>query len=190
MKLLEERIVKDGQIRAGNILKVDSFLNHQIDVELYREFGREFKRLFEDEHITKIVTIEASGIGIAVMAAQEFGVPALFAKKAKSANIDDDLYVSEVKSYTYGSTYRITVSKKYLSPDDCVLIIDDFLAKGSALKGLIDIIHQAGAQVVGAGICIEKAFQPGGQEVRDMGIRVESLAKVKSMDDFGGIEFE
>ena len=183
MKLLEERIKKDGQVRPGNILKVDGFLNHQIDPVLYGEIADEIYRLFEGEKIDKIVTIEASGIGIAVMTAAKFGVPALFAKKAKSANIDNDLFVSEVKSYTYGNTYRITVSKKYLHEGENILIVDDFLAKGNALKGLIDIMGQAGANVVGAAICVEKEFQNGGNDLRAQGIRVESLAKIASMSD-------
>ena len=189
MKLLEERIRRDGVVRPGNVLKVDSFLNHQIDVTLLCEIGREFHRLFENDGVNKILTIEASGIGIACIAAQYFGVPVVFAKKAASKNIDGDTYTSRVHSFTKGKDYDIIVSKAFLNSGDRVLIIDDFLAKGAALLGLADIIKQAGAHLVGAGIAIEKAFQDGGQTVRDMGIRVESLARVKSMSEDGGVEF-
>lgn len=189
MKLLEERIKRDGVVREGNVLKVDSFLNHQIDVTLLCEIGRELRRLFENDGVNKILTIEASGIGIACIAAQYFGVPVVFAKKAASKNIDGDTYTSRVHSFTKGRDYDIIVSKDFLGPNDRVLIIDDFLAKGAALLGLADIINQAGAVLVGAGIAIEKAFQDGGQKVRDMGIRVESLARVKSMSAEGGVEF-
>lgn len=190
MELLKQRILKDGNIVPGGILKVDSFLNHQIDVELYNEIGKEFKRLFSDVPVTRILTIEASGIGIACIAAQYFGVPVVFAKKAKSKNIDGSVYTSTVESFTYGKSYDITVSTKFIKPDDKVLIIDDFLANGKASLGLIDIIKSAGAEVSGVGICIEKGFQKGGYELRKMGINLKSLAIIKSMDDDGNIEFE
>lgn len=189
MKLLEEKILKDGKIGEGNVLKVDSFVNHQIDVAFMCELGKEFKRLFATEEISKILTIEASGIGIACLTAQYFGVPVVFAKKTKTNNIYADVYTSKVESYTHGTTYDIVVSKQFLSPDDKVLIIDDFLAKGSALKGLISLIESAGASVVGAGIVIEKAYQPGGELIRSMGIRVESLARIASMNVEEGVKF-
>lgn len=179
MKLLEDRILKDGHIGADNVLKVDSFLNHQIDVNFVCELGKEFYRLFKDENITKILTIEASGIGIACLAAQYFGVPVVFAKKTKTINIYSDTYNATVHSYTHKRDYDIVVSKEFLSKEDNVLIIDDFLAKGSALTALLMLIEKAGAKTAGAGIVIEKAYQGGGNLVRDMGIRVESLAKVK-----------
>ena len=188
MNFLEERIVKDGIVKPGNVLKVDSFLNHQMDISLMEEIGREFKRRFGDKKVTKVLTIEASGIGIAAFVAKEFGVPMVFAKKSKSNNIGNDFYTTPVVSYTHGNTYDVIVSKKYLSADDRVLIIDDFLANGSALRALINITEMAGATVVGAGIAIEKAYQPGGNQIRDLGYRVESLARVKSMAD-GKIEF-
>ncbi len=188
MKLLEERIKKDGIVREGGIVKVDSFLNHQMDVSLIAEIGKEFYRLFSNENITKILTVEASGIGIAIMAAQCFGVPMVFAKKAESKNLDADVFTSTVTSYTKGKDYQIRVSKKCIGPDDRVLIIDDFLAKGKAILGLKDIIEQSGATLVGAGICIEKGFQDGGKIIREMGIRLESLAIVE-LDDDGGIRF-
>ena len=190
MELLKQRILKDGNIVPGGILKVDSFLNHQIDVELYNEIGKEFKRLFSDVPVTRILTIEASGIGIACIAAQYFGVPVVFAKKAKSKNIDGSVYTSTVESFTYGKSYDITVSTKFINPDDKVLIIDDYLANGKASLGLIEIIKSAGAEVSGVGICIEKGFQKGGYELRKMGINLKSLAIIKSMDDDGNIEFE
>lgn len=177
MKLLEDRILKDGHIGADNVLKVDSFLNHQIDVNFVCELGKEFYRLFKDENITKILTIEASGIGIACLAAQYFGVPVVFAKKTKTINIYSDTYNATVHSYTHKKDYDIVVSKEFLSKEDNVLIIDDFLAKGSALTALLMLIEKAGAKTAGAGIVIEKAYQGGGNLVRDMGIRVESLAK-------------
>ena len=184
MKLLEDKILTDGVVKPGNILKVDNFLNHQIDVAFLNEIGSEFARLFGNKKINKIMTIEASGIGIATIVAQHFdNVPVLFAKKAKSANIGDDLYTSVVKSYTYGKDYTITVSKKFLSTDDRVLILDDFMAMGSAMNGLIDIINQAGASIEGIGICIEKGFQPGGQSLRDRGYNVQSLAIIDNMDN-------
>ncbi|MBQ9133627.1 MAG: xanthine phosphoribosyltransferase [Clostridia bacterium] len=189
MKLLEDRILKDGKIGAGNVLKVDSFVNHQIDVAFMCELGKEFKRLFADTEVTKILTIEASGIGIACLTAQYFDVPVVFAKKTKTNNIYADVYTSKVESYTHGTTYDIVVSKQFLTPGDKVLIIDDFLAKGSALKGLISLIEDAGASVVGAGIVIEKAYQPGGELIRSMGIRVESLARIASMTVEDGVKF-
>ena len=189
MKLLEDRILKDGHIGADNVLKVDSFLNHQIDVSFVCELGKEFYRLFKDENITKILTIEASGIGIACLAAQYFGVPVVFAKKTKTINIYSDTYNATVHSYTHKKDYDIVVSKEFLSKEDNVLIIDDFLAKGSALTALLMLIEKAGAKTAGAGIVIEKAYQGGGNLVRDMGIRVESLAKIKSNSKKDGIVF-
>ena len=189
MKLLEDRILKDGHIGADNVLKVDSFLNHQIDVNFVCELGKEFYRLFKDENITKILTIEASGIGIACLAAQYFGVPVVFAKKTKTINIYSDTYNATVHSYTHKRDYDIVVSKEYLNKEDNVLIIDDFLAKGSALTALLMLIEKAGAKTAGAGIVIEKAYQGGGNLVRDMGIRVESLAKIKSISKKDGIVF-
>ncbi len=189
MKLLENRILKDGHIGADNVLKVDSFLNHQIDVNFVCELGKEFYRLFKDENITKILTIEASGIGIACLAAQYFGVPVVFAKKTKTINIYSDTYNATVHSYTHKRDYDIVVSKEFLSKEDNVLIIDDFLAKGSALTALLMLIEKAGAKTAGAGIVIEKAYQGGGNLVRDMGIRVESLAKIKSISKKDGIVF-
>lgn len=189
MKLLEDRILKDGHIGADNVLKVDSFLNHQIDVSFVCELGKEFYRLFKDENITKILTIEASGIGIACLAAQYFGVLVVFAKKTKTINIYSDTYNATVHSYTHKKDYDIVVSKEFLSKEDNVLIIDDFLAKGSALTALLMLIEKAGAKTAGAGIVIEKAYQGGGNLVRDMGIRVESLAKIKSISKKDGIVF-
>nr|WP_303787434.1 xanthine phosphoribosyltransferase [Ruminococcus bromii] len=189
MKLLEDRILKDGHIGADNVLKVDSFLNHQIDVSFVCELGKEFYRLFKDENITKILTIEASGIGIACLAAQYFGVPVVFAKKTKTINIYSDTYNATVHSYTHKRDYDIVVSKEFLNKEDNVLIIDDFLAKGSALTALLMLIEKAGAKTAGAGIVIEKAYQGGGNLVRDMGIRVESLAKIKSISKKDGIVF-
>lgn len=189
MKLLEDRILKDGHIGTDNVLKVDSFLNHQIDVNFVCELGKEFYRLFKDENITKILTIEASGIGIACLAAQYFGVPVVFAKKTKTINIYSDTYNATVHSYTHKRDYDIVVSKEFLNKEDNVLIIDDFLAKGSALTALLMLIEKAGAKTAGAGIVIEKAYQGGGNLVRDMGIRVESLAKIKSISKKDGIVF-
>ena len=182
MKLLEERIQKDGVVKEGNVLKVDSFLNHQMDVNLFHEMGLEWKRLFEGKNINKILTIEASGIGIACVAAECFNVPVVFAKKALSINLDGDMYTSKVESFTKKKVYDIIVSKKFLTADDHILIIDDFLANGCAVNGLIDLINAAGATVEGVGIAIEKGFQPGGQMIRDKGIQLESLAIVESMD--------
>lgn len=183
MDLLKQRIKNDAVVKKGNVLKVDSFLNHQIDVRLYGEIGREFYRLFQNENVTKILTIEASGIGIACITAQAFGcIPVVFAKKSRSANISNDVYTSRVASFTHGVDYDIMVSKEYLNSGDRVLIIDDFLANGEAVKGLASLVSQAGAVLVGAGIVIEKGFQPGGKELRESGIRLESLAIVESMD--------
>ena len=184
MQELEDRIRHDGIVKAGNVLKVDAFLNHQCDVELFDHMGAEWARLFEGVEINKILTIEASGIGMACIAAQHFGgVPVVFAKKAKSKNIDGDVYTSTVHSYTYGRDYDITLAKKFLSPADKVLILDDFLANGKAMKGLLDVCAQAGATVGGIGICIEKGFQPGGAELRAAGYKLASLAIVDSMTD-------
>ena len=190
MKLLEEKIQAEGKVKPGNILKVDGFLNHQMDIGLFGEMGAEFRRLFPEKDITKILTIEASGIGIACIAAQHFGVPVLFAKKAKSLNIDGEMYTSSVQSYTYKHNYTIMASRKYLAPEDHVLIIDDFLAMGNALLGLVDIVGQAGATLTGIGVAVEKGFQQGGDIIRGKGIHLESLAIVDSMDaDTGAIRF-
>ena len=189
MKLLEDRILKDGKVGAGNVLKVDSFLNHQVDVPFISELGREFYRLYKDEGVTKILTIEASGIGIACLTAVCFGVPVVFAKKTPTNNISGSVYTAEVYSYTHERTYNIRLSRDFLTSDDRVLIIDDFLAKGSALLALLKLVHDAGATAVGAGIVIEKAWQPGGSIVRAQGIRVESLARIASMDEENGIRF-
>lgn len=183
MKLLEERILQDGQARPGNVLKVDKFLNHQLDVELLDEIGAEFQRLFQDKPINKILTIEASGIAIACMAARHFNVPVVFAKKAKTLNIDGDVYTSSVHSFTYGKDYKITVSSKFLSEEDHLLVIDDFLANGKALHGLLDVCQQAGATVEGIGICIEKGFQGGGDQLREKGYNLQSLAIVDRMNE-------
>lgn len=188
MRLLEERILRDGKVRDGSVLKVDNFLNHQMDITLFGEMAREFHRLFQAYNVTKILTIEASGIGIACITAQVFGCPVIFAKKSKTKNIAGDVYTSKVESFTHGGTYDIIVSKEYLKPEDRVLIIDDFLAKGAALSGLSALVTDAGATLVGAGIAIEKAFQSGGETLRAQGMRIESLAKIKSMED-GKIEF-
>ena len=182
MNFLEERIIKDGIVKAGNVLKVDSFLNHQMDVSLLDEIGKEFYSRFKDSGVTKILTIEASGIAIAYAAARYFNVPFVFAKKSKSINIDGDVYVAEVESFTHKCVNRVLVSKKFLSAGERVLIIDDFLANGCALKGLISIVESAGAEVAGIGIAIEKGFQAGGEEIRGLGYRVESLAIVDAMD--------
>ena len=190
MNFMEERIVKDGIVKAGNVLKVDSFLNHQMDIDLMEEIGREFKRRFADKPITKILTIEASGIGIAAFVAREFGVPMVFAKKSKSINIEGDMYVAEVESFTHGNKNQVIVSKKFLNAGERVLIVDDFLANGCALQGLISIVESAGAIVEGCGIVIEKGFQIGGRVIRNMGYRVESLAIVDAMDaETGKITF-
>ena len=186
MKLLEERIRRDGNVKPGNVLKVDSFLNHQMDVELYNEMGKEFRRLFPSEKINKILTIEASGIGIACIAAQYFHVPVVFAKKSQSINLDGEQYSTRIESFTHKRVYDVIVSKKYLQKGDRVLIIDDFLANGCAVAGLIDLIGSAGAEIEGVGIAVEKGFQEGGRLLRGRGIRVESLAIVESMDDKTG----
>ena len=186
MKLLEERIRKDGTVKAGNVLKVDSFLNHQMDIDLFNEMGKEWARLFADRKITKILTVEASGIGIACVAAQHFHVPVVFAKKSQSVNIDGEVYSTKIESFTHKSVYDVIVSKKFLHPEDHILIIDDFLANGCALEGLIDIVNKAGASVEGVGIAVEKGFQKGGDLIRSKGNRVESLAIVESMDDKTG----
>ena len=183
MQLLEERIRKDGIVKPGNILKVDSFLNHQMDIPFINELGKEFKRRFADAPITKILTIEASGIGIACLVAQHFNVPVVFAKKAQSLNLDGEMYCTKVQSFTHKRVYDVILSKKFLSAEDHVLIIDDFLANGCALQGLMEIVKESGAVLEGAGIVIEKGFQNGGDSLRDQGIRVESLAIVDSMTD-------
>jgi len=189
MELLERRIIKDGKIGEGDVLKVDSFLNHQIDVEFISELGREFYRLFADCGITKILTIEASGIGVACLTAMHFGVPVVFAKKSKTVNISGDVYTAQVYSYTHKTANTIMVSKDFISPDDNLLIIDDFLAKGQALLGLIEVVESAGANVAGVGIVIEKAYQKGGDLVRSKGVRVESLARIESMSVADGVKF-
>ena len=186
MELLEQRIQKDGNVKAGNVLKVDSFLNHQIDISLLNEIGKEFKRLFADTKITKILTKEASGIAIAAIVAQYFEVPVVFAKKTQSINLDGSVYTTKIQSFTHQRVYDVIVSKKYLSPDDHILVIDDFLANGCAVEGLIDIIQSSGATLEGVGIIIEKGFQDGGKRLREKGIRVESLAIVDAMDDATG----
>ena len=183
MQLLKTRILKDGLVKPGNVLKVDSFLNHQMDIELINKIGKEFKRRFGEEPITKILTIEASGIGIACLAAQYFHVPVVFAKKSQSINLDGDSYVTKVESFTHKRVYDVILSKKYLTKEDHVLIIDDFLANGCALLGLIDIVGTAGATLAGAGIVIEKGFQDGGKIIRNKGVRVESLAIIREMTD-------
>lgn len=182
MNFLEERIVKDGIVKEGNVLKVDSFLNHQMDIQIFDQMGAEFKKRFADKPINKILTIEASGIGIACVAAMHFGVPVVFAKKSKSINIDGDVYVAEVESFTHKCKNQVLVSKKSLSPEDHVLIIDDFLANGCALQGLISIVNQAGGTVEGIGIAVEKGFQMGGQIIRNLGYQLESLAIVDGMN--------
>ena len=182
MNFLEERIVKDGKVKPGNVLKVDSFLNHQMDIVLMEEIGREFHRRFADKNVTKVLTIEASGIGIACFVAKEFGVPMLFAKKSHSINIDSEVYVAEVESFTHKNKNNVIVSKQFLNQDDHILIIDDFLANGCALQGLIAIAKAAGATVEGIGIVIEKGFQIGGQVIRNLGVQLESLAIIDAMD--------
>ena len=186
MNFLEQRILKDGIVRPGNVLKVDSFLNHQMDISLMEEIGREFKRRFADKHITKVLTIESSGIGIAAFVAKEFGVPLLFAKKSKSINIAGDMYIAEVDSFTHKNRNQVIVSKRFLTSEDHLLIIDDFLANGCALQGLISISNSAGATIEGLGIAIEKGFQIGGNVIRNLGYHLESLAIVESMDDTTG----
>lgn len=190
MNFLEERIAKDGVVKEGNILKVDSFLNHQLDVELFEQMGAEWKKRFEGIEVNKILTIEASGIGIACIVAKHFGVPVVFAKKTQSVNLDGEMYTAEVESFTHKNKNQVIVSKKFLNENDKILIIDDFLANGCALQGLISIINQSGASVSGIGIAIEKGFQTGGQIIRNMGYKLESLAIVESMDPTTGtVEF-
>lgn len=190
MNFLEEKIVKDGIVKPGNVLKVDSFLNHQMDIELFNEMGREWKKRFEGKNINKILTIEASGIGIACIVAQHFGVPVVFAKKSKSINLEGDMYTAEVESFTHKNKNQVIVAKKFLSEEDHVLIIDDFLANGCALQGLISIVQSAGASIEGIGIAIEKGFQVGGQIIRNFGFQLESLAIVEGMDaETGEIRF-
>ena len=183
MNFLEERILKDGIIKEGNVLKVDSFLNHQMDIDLFNEMGKEFKRLFADKPINKILTIEASGIGIACVVAQHFGVPVVFAKKTQSINIDGEVYSTKIESFTHKKVYDVIVSKKYIGPEDHILIIDDFLANGCAMEGLIDLVQSAGATVEGIGIVIEKGYQEGGHKIREAGYHLESLAIIESMND-------
>ena len=189
MKMLEDRIRKDGIVREGNVLKVDSFINHQMDIPLFREMAKEWKRLFAGKPINKVLTIEASGIGIAAVVASEFNVPVVFAKKSMSINLDYDNYETKIQSFTHKKIYNVIVSKKFLTPKDHVLIIDDFLANGCALLGLIDIVKHAGAKIAGAGIVIEKGCQKGGELVRSQGIRVESLAIIDEMDPVKGCKF-
>ena len=190
MNFLEERILKDGIIKEGNVLKVDSFLNHQMDIDLFNEIGREFKKRFEGKEINKILTIEASGIGIACIAAQHFHVPVVFAKKSQSINLEGEMLVAEVESFTHKCKNNVIVAKKFLNPEDKVLIIDDFLANGCALQGLIQIVQAAGATVEGIGIAIEKGFQSGGRIIRNLGYQLESLAIVDGMDaETGHIDF-
>lgn len=186
MQLLKDRIRKDGKIKEGNVLKVDSFLNHQMDVKLFQEIGKEFKRRFADEEITKILTIEASGIGIACVAAEVFDIPVVFAKKTQTKNIAGDVYTTKVESFTHGRVYDIIVSKEFLGKGDKVLLIDDFLANGKALEGLAELVTKSGAELVGAGVVIEKGFQVGGDIIRSKGIHLESLAIVESMDEKTG----
>ena len=186
MELLKEKIRKDGVVKPGNVLKVDNFLNHQIDVALLDEIAKELKRRFGDAPITKVLTIETSGIAIACAVAREYGVPVVFAKKSKSVNMDGEVYVAEVESYTHKKTNQVIVAKKFLNENDHVLIVDDFLANGCALQGLISIVDGAGAEVVGCGIVIEKGFQEGGHRIRNLGFHLESLAIVESMDDKTG----
>ena len=186
MQLLKDRIRKDGKIKEGNVLKVDSFLNHQMDVKLFQEIGKEFKRRFEGEEITKILTIEASGIGIACVAAEVFDVPVVFAKKTQTKNIAGDVYTTKVESFTHGRVYDIIVSREFLGKGDKVLLIDDFLANGKALEGLAELVKKSGAELVGAGVVIEKGFQVGGDIIRSKGIHLESLAIVERMDEKTG----
>ena len=189
MELLKQRIRKDGIVKGTEVLKVDSFLNHQMDITLLEEIGKEFLRRFADCGVNKILTIEASGIGIACIAAQSFRCPVVFAKKNQTKNIAGDVYATKVESFTHGRVYDVIVSKKFLGPEDKVLIIDDFMANGAAMDGLLDLVKQSGAQLCGVGIVIEKAFQPGGDRIRARGIRVESLARVKSMSEETGVVF-
>ncbi len=186
MNFLEEKILKDGIVKKGNVLKVDSFINHQMDIDLFNEMGKEWKKRFEGKNINKILTIEASGIGIACIVAQHFGVPVVFAKKSKSINLEGEMYTAEVESFTHKNKNQVIVAKKFLNEDDHVLIIDDFLANGCALQGLISIVQAAGATVEGIGIAVEKGFQVGGQIIRNFGFQLESLAIVESMNDETG----
>lgn len=186
MQMLKDRIRKDGVVKEGNVLKVDRFLNHQMDVELFAEIGKELKKRFAGSEVNKILTIEASGIGIACVVAQEFGCPVVFAKKNKTKNIAGEVYSSKVESFTHGRVYDIIVSKEFLGPQDKVLLIDDFLANGKALEGLIDLVRASGAELVGAAVAIEKGFQRGGDVIRSMGVHLESLAIVESMDETTG----
>ena len=189
MELLKERIRRDGKVKGTDVLKVDSFLNHQMDVELFAEIGKEFKRRFAGCEINKILTIEASGIGIACVVAQYFHCPVIFAKKTQTKNIAGEVYTSKVESFTHGRVYDIIVAKEFLGPGDKVLLIDDFLANGAALEGLAKLVKDAGAELVGAGIVIEKAFQPGGDRLRAKGLRIEALARVQSMNEETGVTF-
>jgi len=189
MELLKQRIREDGVVKGTDVLKVDSFLNHQMDVALFAEIGKEFQRRFDGCGVNKILTIEASGIGIACVTAQFFDCPVIFAKKTQTKNIAGEVYTTKVESFTHGRVYDVIVSQKFLGPDDRILVIDDFLANGAALEGLIDLVEQAGAQLCGCGIVIEKAFQPGGDRLRAKGIKVESLARVASMSEEAGVEF-
>lgn len=190
MNFLEEKIIKEGIVKEGNVLKVDSFLNHQMDIDLFNEMGKEWKKRFAGKNITKILTIEASGIGIACIVAQHFGVPVVFAKKSKSINLEGDMYTAEVESFTHKNKNQVIVAKKFLNENDHVLLIDDFLANGCALQGLIQIVHSAGATVEGIGIAVEKGFQTGGRIIRNLGYQLESLAIVESMDwETGNITF-
>lgn len=189
MELLEQRIRQDGKVKGTSILKVDSFLNHQMDIELFSQMGQEFFRLFGDCGVNKILTIEASGIGMACVTAQYFRCPVVFAKKSMSSNISDHVYSAPVKSFTHGNQYNAIVSKEYLHPEDRILVIDDFLAMGEALRGLFSLVQQSGATLIGAGIAVEKAFQPGGDQLRSEGYRIESLARVAAMSEEGGVVF-
>ena len=189
MTLLEERILRDGKVRPGGILKVDGFLNHQMDVHLFMELAKQWHDAFVEDNVTKILTIEASGIGLACIAGMVFDCPVVFAKKTQTRNIDGAVYQTRVKSFTHGRIYDVIVSKEYLRPNDRILIIDDFLADGAAMDGLCDLVQQSGATLIGAGIAVEKCFQPGGGRLRGKGLRIESLAKVKAMYDDGRIEF-
>ncbi len=189
MKLLEERIQKDGTVKTGGILKVDSFLNHQMDIGLFEAMADEFLRLYGSEGVTKILTLEASGIGLACIVAQKFKCPVIFAKKTKTKNIDGAVLKTQVESFTHGQIYDVIVKKEFLQPSDRILIIDDFLANGNALTGLVNLVTDAGAHLVGAGIAVEKAFQQGGDRLREKGVRIESLARIKAMTDNGAIEF-
>ena len=189
MELLEQRIRQDGKVKGTSILKVDSFLNHQMDIELFSQMGQEFFRLFGDCGVNKILTIEASGIGMACVTAQYFHCPVVFAKKSMSSNISDHVYSAPVKSFTHGNQYNAIVSKEYLHPEDRILVIDDFLAMGEALRGLFSLVQQSGATLIGAGIAVEKAFQPGGDQLRSEGYRIESLALVAALSAEGGVVF-